>query len=74
MNQWINTKDRLPEKRQPVLFTNGATIQKGVFLPVLINKHSDFENVFMGDDEGFYQMSASIISHWMPLPDLPEKK
>lgn len=70
--EWIKTKDRLPENRQPILFSNGSIIQKGVFLSRYINRHTDAKNVFNGDDEGFYLMLEHTITHWMPLPDLPK--
>lgn len=70
--EWVNIKDRLPGRREKVLFVCGFNIQKGVFMPEYITENGDFENIFRGDDQGFYITAADTITHWMPLPELPK--
>lgn len=59
-NLWISIKDKLPEKNQRVM---------------CIFKESDgittiCENTYKG--KGVWFSDGSTITHWMPLPDMPE--
>ena len=58
--RWIPVEERLPEDWTMVLFTNGVIRGIGQF-----------------DKEGFYDYWCEHsfdkpVTHWMPLPDLPE--
>ena len=61
MNNWILVKDRLPETGAPVLIVNIC------------------EEIAVGwVDNGYFETwddrftTTVIVTHWMPLPELPE--
>ena len=62
MTNWISVKEKLPNHNQEVLATNGKTISicwadiGSHNYLFMINVHNQFTN----------------ITHWMPLPELPE--
>ena len=61
--QWISVKDRLPENDDTVLVVLSDTrISLG-------NKDSDG----FWDYDGLVELDEFCITHWMPLPGLPEE-
>lgn len=74
MTEWISVKDKMPDKRQQVLFTNGFTVLKGIFVPLFSNEYRDIENVFCGENGGIFTTENWNVTHWMPLPNPPSVK
>ena len=60
--EWISVEDRLPEDGQEVL-----CFCAGNLADVYTWTGEEWE-----DSYGYYE-DGDIISHWMPLPDPPEK-
>ena len=61
MNNWISTKDKLPEKY-------------GIYLVITDFSHNDVYDMAKFDEEGWHK--ASEILYWMPIPyhpDYPER-
>lgn len=61
MNNWISTKDKLPEKY-------------GIYLVITDFCHNDVYDMAKFDEEGWHK--ASEILYWMPIPyhpDYPER-
>jgi hypothetical protein len=54
--EWIPVTERLPEEQVDVLMTNGKYIFLGW----------DIGNELYSEDE-----PGDTVTHWMPLPDLP---
>jgi len=73
-NEWINVKDRLPEKDQKVIFyvLDRELIYAGYFS---IDNHrslSSGERFRENLDDWWFD--EETITHWMPLPKPPEEK
>lgn len=69
---WVDVKKRLPAHRTKVLFVYDKNVYKGVFLEKHIDAHCDSNETFISDDGGFYRLEWPKITHWMPLPNLPQ--
>lgn len=71
MTEWISVKDRLPEVEESRLFL--LKDRNEMFIGKL-RKHTLYEKYMyaieldVGYDESF---SVSEVTHWMPLPELP---
>ena len=68
--KWISVKDRLPEIGKDVLICDinhlGVPIAVGKYSPD--PNWSDWET-----DADFWQGTGDLeVTHWMPLPELPE--
>ena len=73
MNEWISVEDRLPNRDCKVIVcaqnVRGGFVKKkrfittAVFCMTMIDKHY-FD--FKGN-------GAGIVTHWMPLPELPKE-
>ena len=65
--KWISVKDRRPELLEPVL----TCYRKPGAIGVITIRHKV--------SEGWYAMNSDYVcpnknvTHWMPLPDLPEE-
>lgn len=73
MNKWISVKHRLPENAKEILVSDGYRRYLAFFG---ISKHDDslkspskFINHFI--QSGTFLDITSLITHWMPLPELP---
>lgn len=71
VQEWISVNDRLPEEREYVLcvlkgFNYGGKIQVCKFVPADKFKDKPYFEHFRN---GF-----PSVTHWMPLPQLPEKE
>ena len=63
--KWISVKERLPEKDQYVLISNGKSICVGELFLLPYTLTGDLMWV---TDNGFVR----DVTHWMPLPEPPE--
>mgnify|MGYP003611479202 FL=1 len=61
VSDWIPCSERMPEYDSEVIVENGNYI--------LNDKCYDF-----GDGLCFYDDNDSSVTHWMPLPEMPEVK
>jgi hypothetical protein len=76
MNEWISVKDGLPNKDEndprwsvEVLFkTNSFGIHSGYLWL------EDGKNDFWMDTSENLEYNDKIVTHWMPLPEMPEKE
>ena len=57
--EWISVKDKLPNDTQRVLATDG--------------KEQEVTYFFEADGDWVAADSLFIITHWMPLPELPNQ-
>ena len=64
MTTWISIKERFPEQDQTVLVTNGRSYAIAWF------RKSNFDYLFMHHNQ-WEQYRG--VTHWMPLPNLPEQ-
>ena len=64
---WINVKDRLPDKKDDVLVwsIDDGWITTAMYIPKEILGEGRFYCVYTGD--------KLEVSHWMPLPEPPEE-
>ncbi len=62
MSKWVSVKDRLPEVNESVLVCDGAEI----WVDYMYKSHDDERLYFSVVEYG--------VTHWMPLPDMPEDK
>lgn len=77
MNEWISVKERLPELNVEVLVTEGTVIDiAGLRIKEFLTQGnaSDFTTEWYSYGYGWNpEDNYGPPSHWMPLPDLPEK-
>lgn len=66
--EWIRTKERLPEPGVLVFGTFGGHSFETV---MYYNGEGIFKSIWVGKNMKFYRLRD--ITHWMPIPDLPEK-
>lgn len=64
MSNWISVKDRLPEKYQAVLIFAGG---------VNLASYNPESKSYRWDCDT-YGFGASEVTHWMTLPEPPEKE
>ena len=65
---WIKTSDRLPKHNQEVLCCDKWNVTTATFCQ--IGQYQKWDLIVAGD----YAEDASFEpTHWMPLPDMPEK-
>lgn len=69
MSEWIDTNDREPDQEQ-VLFTDGKIVEKGSLYWGRWYVYSETCSCGMGGNT----YSKTQITHWMPLPFLPEEQ
>jgi len=61
--RWIPVSERLPKENAPVLV---LTVLGGMFVDFIHGK-----SVVTGNPD-FYELDVEDVTHWMPLPQLPE--
>lgn len=67
-NRWINIKDRLPDKRQTILFAVKNKVHIGNMTSRLTNGNWLWVSYIPAIDK---HLTNDDISHWMPLPEPP---
>lgn len=74
MNQWIKCSERLPEKDQKILFyvLDREQVYAGYYS---IDSHrSPFPIKRFRENLDDWWFDEETITHWMPLPAIPENK
>lgn len=67
MSEWINVKDRLPEKEIDILICNDESkVQFGIY-----SKDCYGDKFFTTNFEQF--LLPGNVTHWMPLPKPPKE-
>ena len=91
MNNWINVKDRLPEKPthkgthdfDVLLFVpkRDGCHQHGIYIGTLGKIKGSRNNIFGIQTKdcdwtiwGWSYYEHPIVTHWMPLPELPDEE
>ena len=70
-NKWIDVKDRLPEQETRVLLAWNDDVEIG-YLTIPEDKRFTPYWKDSGDEQPCYsKITEDIITHWMPLPKLP---
>lgn len=64
MGKWISTKDRLPEDGKEVLFYGDSSVMVGWY-----DANNECWAVTASDMIAY----PEDVTHWMPLPRLPEE-
>ena len=84
--EWISVKDRLPDKNGKCLCAEYSKAFNRHFIEVLgfakdLHKVDEFEFKNKKGKSGFYDYDSEWgyteyenVTHWMPLPELPEKE
>lgn len=68
--KWISVKDRLPSENEIVLlYAPGTRSTKGQFH---IGRWGPSEGMWMSQD-GHAESTRNWFTHWMPLPEPPER-
>ena len=67
MNNWISVKDRLPDRKEPIIYIKRKEFKKGWFVGIAYwtvsdKWHPQYESI--GNPKGF--------THWQPLPEPPK--
>ncbi len=70
--EWINVKDRLPEKGKNWETTFCLIYAKGG--GILVRPFDSYHNCWNDEDDDDYECDAvgGLITHWMPLPEPPK--
>jgi hypothetical protein len=67
MSEWISVEDRLPEHKERVL-GYWAALEDGAYEGIEISWRAN-SNIWTS----YFVPGFSEITHWMPLPEPPEK-
>lgn len=70
-NTWISMKDRMPEVGQKVLIVYTTWSGKYITIAKLPSNPNFFDRPVMDTDGGFVIL-LDRVTHWQPLPELPE--
>ena len=74
--KWISVKDRLPEKENSVLITNGVWVNFGWIESCWYNHEKDeFEETWVGANLDWDGGADKVdVTYWMPNPEPPSDK
>lgn len=69
--EWVNVKetDKLPESLEEVLFSDGKGVYKGYRFSSFISASQEVGHWYSTNDD-----RIDDVTHWMPLPTLPEEQ
>lgn len=62
----VKEKDKLPESLDEIIFTDGKGIYKGYRYAAYVNSNQEVERWYSITDT-----RIEDVTHWMPLPELP---
>lgn len=75
MSEWISVKDRLPSNDGYYLvFAPGYWGNNHLIDDLAISKYNKNYKVHWGIERGGSRGCVGCITHWMPLPEPPEKR
>ena len=63
-NEWVSAEERLPEPGERVIATDGAFVGEG---------YMDCYGVWCRPNGMRWNMLDSEVTHWIPLPALPDR-
>jgi hypothetical protein len=78
MSEWIAVGDRLPsEQGRVIISTSTGLIETTLYSEnrEFLRRQGSFSRKTQGKESGYFQIaywSGYRITHWMPLPDLPD--
>lgn len=64
-NEWVSVEERLPEPGERVIATDGAFVGEG---------YMDCYGVWCRPNGMRWNMLDSEVTHWIPLPALPDRR
>lgn len=64
-NEWVSAEERLPEPGERVIATDGAFVGEG---------YMDCYGVWCRPNGMRWNMLDSEVTHWIPLPALPDRR
>src|SRR4051812_39210431 len=70
MSQWISVKDRMPEREQKIIFTDGNIVEYGALDKIYYYKKECRFYIAELWNENNYILDN--VTHWMPLPEPPK--
>lgn len=86
MNEWISVKDRLPDKKGRYLCCSKSlgNFGRGIVISLFVLDLAEFDHWSFDEDKDHrpgwtvYESECGFvedkgITHWMPLPELPEE-
>ena len=69
VNRWIPCSERLPEVDTDVIVFYSSWRDKTIQVA-----HLNYDKLTFELSDGEYHFPASAVTHWMPLPEPPEKE
>ena len=69
MSKWISVNDRLPEYGEPVLLAINGEVQD---VPYVLNGDETVPDWFDPVPTSCATVWWNEVTHWMPLPEVPE--
>lgn len=74
-NRWISVKDRLPEKDENYIVTvcdEGCSAGEGIWYSTVVVVAEYYKGSWTWCDGGHEYSLEGIVTHWMPMPELPK--
>ena len=75
VQEWISVKDRLPEKDENYIVTvcdEGCSAGEGIWYSTVVVVAEYYKGSWTWYDGGHEYSLDGIVTHWMPMPELPE--
>ena len=75
LNEWISVKDKLPEKDGNYLVTacdEGCSAGEGIWYSTVVVVAEYYKGSWTWYDGGREYSLEGIVTHWMPMPELPK--
>lgn len=74
MSEWISVKDRLPPHEQfVVVASNIWRWPKIAYFGDRKLEHANLDSYFMSSPLRVFFKDLDVVTHWMPLPELPKE-
>lgn len=71
--KWIKTEDKLPAYGQPVIIVIGNVVQNVTYMRDGADDCPDWFEPYFFEHDNETTCWARDVTHWMPLPELPEE-